>query len=249
MTDAAYILSAVAGRTIPQPQFPADDGRADPRLNEALAGYAAGRCGEHAVLEELYDSRLLVPVVALLVERGREGGAGEAGERGGPEKESEMAVPTLIGTDGRRGVLAFTSLDRMARWREDARPVPVNARQACQAALDERADALVVDVAGPVPFAVDGVRLHLLAEGRAIPPPHEDPDVLAAIDAAFGAEEGVQGVRVSRGTRAELAVRFAVGADVDERATVQRIGDRLAELLRGRIVGDVELSVIRGRAG
>jgi hypothetical protein len=43
----------------------------------------------------------------------------------------------------------------------------------------------------------------------------------------------------------ELSVRFAVAADQDERATVQRVADRLAELLRGRIVGGVEIGVIR----
>lgn len=240
MVADAYTLSGVAGRTIPQPQFPADDGSADPRLKDALAGYAVGRLGEHAVLEELFDSRLLVPVVAVLTEE-------EAAAAGEPrrEKESDMALPTLIGEDGRRGVLGFTSVATMQRWRADARPVAVYARQACQAALDEGAHALVVDVAGPIPFAVDGLRLHLFAEGRPIPPPHEDPDVRAAIEAAFGSEQGVTGVRVNRGETAELSIRFAVVPGFDERATIQRVSDRLAELLRGRIVGGVELSVIR----
>jgi hypothetical protein len=223
-----------------QPQFPDDDGAADPRLSDALGGYAVGRVGEHGVLEVLYDSRLLVPVVALLTEE-EPVAPGELRR----EKESEMAIPALIGDDGRRGVLAFTSLETLARWRADARPVPVTARQACQAALSENAQALVVDVAGPVPFAVDGLRLKLLADGSSIPPPHEDPEVLAAIEAAFDSEPGITGIKVGKGAAAELSVRFAVGADRDERATVQRIADRLAELLRGRIVGGVELGVIR----
>jgi len=234
---------AVSGKTIPEPQFPADDGSADPRLAEALAGYAAGRVGEHRVLEELYDSRLLVPVVAVLTEE-EEVAPGELRR----EKNSDMALPTLVGEDGRRGVLGFTSMEALKAWRPDARPVAVHARQACLAALDEGAHALVVDVAGPVPFAVDGIRLHLLAEGRSIPPPHEDPEVLAAIDAAFGSETGVAGVRVSKGAGAELAVRFAIVPGHDERVTVQRVSDRLAELLRGRIVGGVELNVVRGGA-
>lgn len=244
---------AVSGKTIPEPQFPADDGSADPRLAEALAGYAAGRVGEHRVLEELYDSRLLVPVVAVLTEAvsARGDDPPEPPGKVAPgelrrEKNSDMALPTLVGEDGRRGVLGFTSMEALKAWRPDARPVAVHARQACLAALDEGAHALVVDVAGPVPFAVDGIRLHLLAEGRSIPPPHEDPEVLAAIDAAFGSETGVAGVRVSKGAGAELAVRFAIVPGHDERVTVQRVSDRLAELLRGRIVGGVELNVVRG---
>jgi hypothetical protein len=228
----------VAGPTIPQPQFPADDGNADPRLAAALASYAAGRAGEHSVISELYDCRLLVPIVAVLTEEEERDGLRR-------EKESEMALPTLLGDDGRRGVLGFTSMRTMKRWRPDARPVPVHARDACKAALDEGADALVVDVAGPIPFAVDGIRLHLLAEGRPIPPPHEDPDVLAAIEAAFSPEQGVTGVRIGPGAGAELSVRFAIDPGMDEQATARRVADRLADVLRGRIVGGIELGVVR----
>lgn len=228
----------MAGPSLIQPQFPNDDGNADPRLAAALAAYAAGRAGEHAVISELYDSRLLVPIVAVLTEEEEVDGLRR-------EKESDMALPTLMGEDGRRGVLAFTSLRTLKMWRPDARPVPVHARDACKTALDERADALVVDVAGPIPFAVDGVRLHLLAEGRPIPPLHEDPDVLAAIEAAFSPEAGVTGVKVGPGTGAELSVRFAVGSDADEQATARRVADRLADVLRGRIVGGIELGVVR----
>lgn len=240
MSAGGYNLGSVHGANLIQPQFPDDDGGADPGLADALAGYSVGRVGEHAVLEELCDSRLLVPIVALLNSE-EEVGEGELRR----EKESEMALPMLIGADGRRGVLAFTSAAAMARWRPDARPVAVTARQACQATLSEQAHALVLDVAGPVPFAVEGLRLQLLAEGSPLPPPHQDPEVLAAVEAAFGSETGVTGVQVTKGSSADLAVRFAVAPGQDERATVQRVADRLAELLRGRIVGGVEIGVIR----
>ncbi|TDD39455.1 SseB family protein [Actinomadura sp. KC06] len=230
----------MSGLTIPEPQFPEDDGGADPRLCEALAGYAAGRLGAHVVLRRLQGVRLLVPIVAVLTEE-EDVEPGELRR----EKSSDMALPTLIGDDGRRGVLGFTCTETMQAWRHDARPVPIRAGDACRAALDEGADALVVDVAGPVPFAVDGLRLHLLAEGRPVPPPHEDPDVLAAVEAAFGSDQSVSGVRVTEGESTELAVRFAVVEGHDERRTVQRVSDRLAGLLRGHIVGGVELSVTR----
>ena len=91
-------------------------------MRAALDAYAAGRGSEHAVLTALAACRLLVPVVALLT----------AGESGGPgglrrEKSSEMALPTLIGADGRAALPAFTCLDTLTCWRADARPVLVPA--------------------------------------------------------------------------------------------------------------------------
>jgi hypothetical protein len=237
-------LGAVPERIIPQPRFPDDVGGADPRLTSALFAYAQGRVGEHQVLAALAETRLFIPVVAVLAEEA-ETGEGEV-RREKEEKESDMALPTLVGQDGRRGVLGFTSSDTLRRWRADARPVAVHARDACRATLDEDADALVVDVAGPVPFAVEGNRLYTFAEGRPIPRPHEDPDLLAVIDAAFASEDAVTGVRVGPGLTTELSVRFALAPGAEERSTVQRVTDRLAGELRGRIVGDVEVGVSRG---
>jgi hypothetical protein len=228
----------VAGPSLIKPQFPDDDGSADPALVAALTAYAAGQGGEHAVLDALSRSRVLVPIVAVLT-------SDETVDGIRREKESEMALPTLRGADGRRGVLAFTSLKTLQLWRPDARPVPVWAVDACRTAVEEKAEALVLDVAGPVPFAVDGVRLHLMAEGRPVPPPYQDPEVLAAIKTAFDFEEGVTDVRVGPGQGAELSVRFAVVPGTDEQAAVRRVGDRLADVLRGRIVGGVELAVAR----
>ncbi|GAB2818433.1 SseB family protein [Actinocorallia aurea] len=238
MSADGYTLPCVSLPNLIQPQFPDDDGSADPRLQAALTAYAGGRAAEYTVLEALAASRLLIPIVAMVTSEEEVDGLRR-------EKESEVAMPMLTGQDGRKGVLGFTSLKTLQLWRADARPVPAHARDACRTALDEGADALVVDVAGPVPFAVDGVRLHLLAEGAPVPPPHRDPDVLAAIEAAFRPETGVTGVRVGPGDATELSVRFHVDPGVDEQAAVRRVGDRLADVLRGRIVGGVELGVAR----
>ena len=236
------------GRNIPQPRYAHDDGSADAGVTAALYAYAQGRVGEHEVLTALTDARLLIPVVAVPTEEAEEAEEADPGP-GGPrgEKHSDMALPTLIGQDGRRGVLGFTSAETLRRWRPDARPVAVHARDACRAVLDENAHALVVDVAGPVQFAIEGNRLYTFAEGRPIPRPFEDPDLLAAIEAAFAMESEVTGVSVGPGASAELSVRFSLAAGADERTTVQRVADRLAGELRGRIVGGVEVGVTRSR--
>jgi SseB protein N-terminal domain len=210
------------GLTAAEPQFPDDNGAADPAVHAVLAAYAAGRCGEYSALTVLARSRLLVPVVAVLTEAAGEGanpvdagrapaGAAGAGDRAaaadlagvtgeldpgagpgqGPglrrEKSAEMALPTLIGRDGRPAVIAFTSLDALTRWRPDARPVTVPAASVWQAATQE-ASAVVIDVAGPVPVAVEGARLAALAAGSPVPLPHQDPDVLGALHAALAQE-------------------------------------------------------------
>ena len=166
------------GLTVAEPKFPGDDGAADPAVRAALAAYAAGQGSEHAALTALARSRLLVPVVAVL---------GEADEDGS-EKSTEMALPTLVGRDGRRAVLAFTCLDALRQWRSDARPVPVPAASAWLAGTQDEASAVLIDVAGPVTLAVDGARLAALAAGRPVPLPHQDPEVLAALRVALAGE-------------------------------------------------------------
>lgn len=168
------------GLNAAEPQFPDDDGAVDPAVHAALTAYAAGQCGEYTALTALARSRLLVPVVAVLTEA-----AESAGMR--REKSAEMALPTLIGRDGRPAIIAFTSLDALARWRPDARPVPVPAARVWLAGTQD-ASAVVIDVAGPVPVAVDGARLAALAAGRPVPMPHQDPDVLAALHAVLAQE-------------------------------------------------------------
>jgi hypothetical protein len=147
-------------RSIPDPGFGGDTGEADARLVDALARYdeAPDRL-HHPALAALQDARLLVPVVAML-------GEVELDERGlAVEKTSDMATVLLTGRDGRTALLAFTSVEALHRWKSDARPVPVTARTAARAARQDGADALVVDVAGPVLFAVEGADLRCLADG------------------------------------------------------------------------------------
>ena len=136
-----------------------DTGDADPVIAAALAAYAAGQASQQAVLSAVAASRLLVPVVAVIAETGE----------GGADKQTEMALPTLIGNDGRKAVIAFTSTITMRRWRPDARPVPVPAARLWPAVAAERADAVVIDVAGPVQLVIEGALLASLAAGQ--PPP------------------------------------------------------------------------------
>lgn len=157
--------------TIPDPGFAGDDGSADPHVSAALADYASG--GEYvAALAAIAGSRLVVPVVAVPAARrdGRRTTSSGAGtqvdeRRQAHDRTSDLATVLIARPDGRRGMLAFTSTDALATWDRDARPVPVGARHAARAAVQEGAEALLVDVAGPVRFTITGDDLRGLAAG------------------------------------------------------------------------------------
>jgi hypothetical protein len=157
-------------RRIPDPGFAGDVGGSDPTLSAALTAYAADPARHLEVFAALRGARLLVPVVAVL-------GEAEVDEAGLTHDKSsdmpvssevEMATALLTGRDGRQALLAFTGLESLAAWRAEARPVPVAASLAAQAALQEGASALVVDVAGPTTYVVEGALLEGLARGWSI---------------------------------------------------------------------------------
>ena len=146
-------------RTIPDPGFADDSGAVDPRVRQVLADHAAGAASSGSVLSLLQDSRLLVPVVAVL-------GEVEHDEHGlAHDKSSDMAAVLVRAADGSTGLLAFTSVETMARWDPEARPVPVTAATAATAAVQDGAEALLVDLAGPASYVVDGEDLTRLAAG------------------------------------------------------------------------------------
>jgi hypothetical protein len=147
-------------RALAEPEFPGDDGSAAPEVTVVLAAYDADpESGHRPALAALQDSRLLVPVVATL-------GEVEYDERGlAHDKTSDMATVLITGRDGRRALLSFTCTASLQAWNPDARPVGVSARQAARAALQDGAAALLVDLAGPVLFVVEGQDLRDLADG------------------------------------------------------------------------------------
>jgi len=155
-------------RAIPEPAFASDDGSANPAVAEALRRVAGG-AGLEVAIAALCDARVLVPVVAL---RGDDAGSIDAddGEGDGGDGTVDMAAVLLTGRDGRQALLAFTDLTALAGWDAHARPVPVTTREAAQSALAEGADALVVDVAGPVQVPVEGDALRRVADGQRLIP-------------------------------------------------------------------------------
>lgn len=129
-----------------------DDGTCPPLLAQALrAGVPL------AVAAAVAQERLLVPVV-----RAPEGalGADDADPCGTGEA---MASVTFEAADGRRALLAFTSLEALRAWDPDARPLPQSGREIAASALAGGLDALLVDFASPHRVALQGADLRVAA--------------------------------------------------------------------------------------
>jgi hypothetical protein len=114
-----------------QSQWSHDNGDADPLVRRAIAN---GDIDE--IMRALATSRLFIALVAEV-----------AGEPSEGDKNSDMSVACLTATDGRLGLLCFTGLDSLTAWNARARPVPITAFDAAEAALDENAQAIIVDLA------------------------------------------------------------------------------------------------------
>lgn len=227
------------------PRFRDDDGSADPAAAAALSAFAAAQGSEHTALTALAQARLLVPVVAVL----SDDDTGEPGPAAGGEKNSEMAMPTLLGRDGRAAIPVFTGLDALARWQPSARPVPAEATQVWQAAVQDSC-AVIIDVAGPVPLAVEGARLAALAQGQPVPMPYEDPDVrevVAALvaQAADGAGPASFTLRPAPGD-GDLLIELAPPAGMDPgavQAFASQVGSAIVERLGHRLRRGIALAL------
>ena len=211
----------------------------------ALAAFAAGTGSEQAALTALARVRLLVPVVAAPAQD-----SGGRVAREDAEKATEMSIPTLVGHDGRPAVPAFTSLDAMVRWRPGARPVPVEAGRVWQSAAADSC-AVVLDIAGPVPVAIDGARLAALASGQPVPMPYEDPDVLAAVTAIVAGQPAVSAALLAAGgDGSDLTVELAIPAGHAESAgeLARSVAAAVMARLGGRLRRGVQIVISPPRA-
>lgn len=244
----------MALKNIPDSGFSDDDGSASPALTGALDAWSRDRTAVGPVLAALREARLLVPVVAVLGEveedsqeereAHQKGGGGrrEGGLR--HEKTSDMAVPTLKAGD-RRALPAFTSTDSLARWDPEARPVAVPLHQALQAAAHEKADTVVLDLAGPVAFELTGQTLLALAENRTSTDPLQDPAVIDAVREVVAAEPAVLRAHLGPGP-ADGTLALVLAPDAAPAEAARRVARALSgsEALRARLVGGLDLALL-----
>lgn len=202
-------------------------------MRRLLAGAADGAGPPLTdVARALRSSRLLAAVVAVADEIDDEGG----------DTSSHMAVVSMVNARGEKGLLAFTGLDSLLAWDPDARPVPSLGREVARSAIDDAAQAVVIDVAGPHRVVLSGPSLDVLADNV------DQEGVATAIHAALApltvdgrvevtvqdpsAMEPEPGVPVTEADVLVL-VRARAGEHPDGR-TARQLAEKAAAILAGR---------------
>lgn len=214
-TDSAGV--PWAGRDLAAQPFAGDDGACDPALAAALAG---GSLAD--VVRAWAPTRALVPVVAVL-------GEGDDLVPAAGDKSADMALATLTGRDGTRALPVFTSTAALAAWDPAARPVPVEAARAAQAAVAEGCDVVVLDTSRVLPRPA----VWAVAQGRDWLPPAEDPEVLAEVAVACGDVRHRCAASGDAGLEVTLDVHGVPGARERAAAVAERLG--ASDLLRERV--------------
>lgn len=215
-----------SGRALTGTGFDDDTGEADAGLARVLAAAAAGEAGAAEVVSAVAQARLIVPIVAVPGEVDTTSGLAQ-------DVSSDMAAVTLSAPDGARALPAFTGTAALAAWDPHARPVPVTARRAAHAALQEGCEVIPLDLppeAGPAAYTLGPSMVWALATGRDWVPAHEDTEVRYAVARAVSGEPAVVGHALS-GEDATLRVelRLRPGLDAGQvQELVTRIGEGVA---------------------
>lgn len=138
-----------------------DTGLADPAVVAALAGWAAepGSRTRARALAALMGVRVFAAVTARSTAGHVDPGTGLRAA-----STAEMALVTLAGSSG-RGVPVFLDVPSVTGFADGARPVRLSLPEACTAALEDGAVAVLVDPGG-VALVLTGDELAELAAGR-----------------------------------------------------------------------------------
>ncbi|HEY4270142.1 MAG TPA: SseB family protein [Galbitalea sp.] len=238
-----------AGRSFDHAPASDDDGSAPPRLLEAIRRFRARELGEADVVDAVRESRLLIPLVAVL----GDSGTNDNGDL--VDKSQELSIVTVEAPDGRSVLPAFTSVDAMSHWNPAARPIPADGRRVALAAADEGTDLVVIDPTTETEFVIRRPALWAMANGEPWLPSYLDESVLSAFMDGTEGDDAVIAIQLAPGdpdarlAGSELIVQLTL-VDGLGRATLDELVGGLqerwsrSELIAGR-VDSLELRLAR----
>jgi hypothetical protein len=140
------------GSEILASEFPDDDGSADSLVLSLLVQFSQSQSEElrQQLVSAFKAIRVLVPVMANV---------DEVDEETGADKSSHMSSVIFKSADGRTGLPVFTGVEALNQWDPQARPVPRFLRDVARSAIDEKFDAVLIDMASAHRFALQGISL------------------------------------------------------------------------------------------
>ncbi|WP_068396556.1 SseB family protein [Kribbia dieselivorans] len=234
--DSAGI--AWTGRQVTSTGFDNDLGQADPALIALLAERRAGDADDVALMRAVEKARFVVPIVAAPAE------VDDSGELT-VEKQTDMAAVTLTAPDGQRALPVFTGIEVLASWDAAARPVPVTASRAAQAAVSEQCHVMVLDVGSDHATELRPSMVWALAQQRDWVPAHADDQVADAVAQAVAGHPEITGHVLAEGKPAgqgilQVVLELTPGLDAEQvQALVTAVAEQVATdgEVRARIDG------------
>ncbi len=182
-----------AGRAFQENPHAADDGSADPALLDALLRFRSGEGSQSEVVDAFRSARVLVP---LMAEKGEEG-VSPTGLV--VDKTQELSLVTVAAPDGRRVQPVFTSVEAMAAWDPQARPIPAEAVRTALAASADDTDLIVLDPTSPTEFVMRRPAVWAVAQGQRWEPSFLSPEVFEGLRASIASELAVIDLAVAPG--------------------------------------------------
>ena len=230
MNDNIYADSAGVpweGRAFEPNAWADDDGKANPRLIELIKALHAGEARSDSVVDELRNTRVLIPLLASLGEAG-EGAHGQT-----VDKSADLSIVTVETPDAQTGLPVFSSVEAMQRWNPKARPVPTAAVKAALAAASEKNNRMILDPMAETEFVLRRPAIAALAQGHKWVSPEEDERVIAAFGAILDPLELVKGWSLAAGdplcllasAELELTLKLPEGLD---RETIDALLQQIA---------------------
>lgn len=211
------------GRAFEENPFAGDDGSAPQELITALTSFrslaledAARLSALIAVIDAVRHARFLIPLVA------------EAGDIGVTEsgltvdKTQELAIVTVKGPGGQKVLPVFSSVEAMARWRADARPVPATGQRVALAAAGDGAQWVVIDPTSETEIVLRRPVIAAIAQGRPWHPPAGDVELLELFHRSIASEPLIRRIHLragdpdSRGEAEELIVEVTLPQSLDQ---------------------------------
>lgn len=220
------------GRGFEPNAFAGDNGQADPELVSAIQALHAGTGTQVQVIDAFRKARVLIPLLANLGEAG-EGAHGQT-----VDKSADLSIVTVETPDKQNGLPVFSSVETMAAWNKDARPVPHSAIKAALAAAAEGNTRIILDPGSATEFVIRRPAFEAIARDLPWTPSFEQSEVKDAFDHALAGNPELAGWSIAggdplsllRSAEVELTLQLATTlTQEDFDALMQKIAKAISE--------------------